>query len=473
MLIDTTCCSAEEITLNYHVARFRSGWSSGLLRSTAVTRSFRNLPLLRFHGLVVVPMRAYSVGMNSSSTVTPAEAKRRERDRNLVARVLCAPAESTAMSRELFFEHFERIEKRLQRRLRDRGLKYDEGCDYYNSIIDRIYERVYAPNSLKKAVEDFDADQGPLVAWLLGRVVFAIRDWLKTSQATPSRLFQTDSEPLADDSLTEPQSPNDFVLARALHRMTAAQRACTVLRLFPARPLIADDLVAIAEASRRISEELKNDIAELLNQYEGRKDSEEIGEDERDAIAEEFRRISEELKNDIAELLNQHEGQKDSEETGEDESNDTRENDESIGIREKNLTGELAIWHSKRSHQQRLYRRYRHELLASGTTENELAELEQRAGRRTQEEILAHYNVSTQEYGESQDCQQARLRFEYCCHEIIRCERRLENLTTEYAGAPSVDLLSYVVIAAILGSTVEKVTAHLNRARKHIEEEEN
>lgn len=338
------------------------------------------------------------------------------------------------MSRELFFEHFERIEKRLQRRLRDRGLKYDEGCDYYNAVIDRIYERVYAPDSLRKAIEDFDADRGPLVVWLLGRVVFAIQDWLKTSQAVQSRLFQTDSEPVADDSLTERQSPNDSVLARALHRMSTAQRACTVLRLIPARPPIADDLVAIAEASGRIPEEVKNDIAELLIQYEVRKDSEEIGEDESD---------------------------------------DTCENDDSIGAREKNLTSELAIWHSKRSHQQRLYRRYRHELLVSGATENELVELEQRAGRRTQEEILAHYNVSTQEYGGSQNGQQARLRFEYCCHEIIRCERRLEKLTTEYAGAPSVSLLSYEVIAAILGSTGGKVTAHLNRARKHIEDEEN
>ena len=360
---------------------------------------------------IVNPARA----MNQSATTECENDQGSQRDRRLVRQIRDDPDLRQAISRELFFEHFARIERTIQRRLCLHGLSPETDSNEYNSVFEAVHERVYAAQSLLKAVKNFDPEKGRLETWLLGRVVFVIRDWLKSARHVRSWQWPNKSAQLADES--DPPSVEDepSVLEEALRKMSAPQRAGTVLRLVLVRDLGDDDFLTISQVAGRNLEAVHEQINALVQQCSG----------------------------------------------------------DELGIRENKLLTELSCWQSRRSHRQRLYDWYRKALLEYGESDGELTALQERGDKRTQESIRLEYRTFPATGIKNRATFRMREQFELCCHDLSVCDRRLRALEQEYKKARMVPLLSYENIADVLCSTVAKVTAYLHRARIHLEEEQN
>ena len=350
--------------------------------------------------------------MSDERELTPEERERIERDRQMVAHIRGNPELPEDSAKELFFRHFDWIEAIIRRRLRLHGMSYDAGSEHYNDVFNSVYDRVYAPHAMPNAVRRFDPEKGSLEAWLLGRVVFVVRDWLKSSRGKNTQTTSLESEPAATPCEPPDSEGGQSCLEDGLAEMTAPQRASTVLRLLPARPPTDQDIEVIGEVTERDRQEIKKEI---------------------DALGKQFRT-------------------------------------ESPGVREQRLSDVLALWHMRRMHLRRLHKHYRTELLKSGQNDTMLDALEKRGVGTTQENIRSHYRATKPPGRRSQASHKLQERFELCCRDLARCEQRLEEVYAEYCGAPTTLLLSYDKIADILGSSVTKVNAYLNRARKKIEE---
>jgi len=336
-----------------------------------------------------------------------------DRDHEIAERIRGRQKADEATARELFFDHFDRLEGVIRRRLCHGGLNYDDGSEHYNAVFAVVYEKVYSPDALPRSVADFDAERGGLANWLLNRAGFVIQDWLKANRRRRVVSYTSQHmEPAAEDPdpAAEPSGPNVF--EEALLALTPPQRACAALRVLPARLPTEGDVEAMSECSGRPVGDLQSDIAEVQQQR-------------RDA---------------------------------------------SVGQRQWELEAELTAWHMRRGHQGRMYERLRQRLRELGEAESVLDQLKADGSKSTHEQIQQKYRRLRAKGAIGHRRLSLRERLETCCRELERCSRRLDQLGRQYAGAGALALLEYAEIARILGSTEQKVTAYLHRARQRIEQ---
>ncbi len=320
------------------------------------------------------------------------------------------PSPVADLARELFFEHFSALERTAQRILCRHGFEYDAHTAHYNTVFDLIYHRVYAPEALPDAVERFDPDRGPLFGWMLRRVDYEVRNWASRHAGERSTEFVGSIMPPVDPDTTFPNAETP-VFDRALAGMTAAQRACTVLRVLPVRDPTPDDLDAIFQTAAKPADVMLPRLAEAAARNQG-------GE---------------------------------------------------LGIRQQDLLDEMARCHALREHHGRRERYFRTQLAVEGLTDSDLEELRLRALAESQREILLRYQPPPgRRLGRIDRLKKV---FEWSCHEARRLAGRLERLADELAGAEVVPLLSYQQIADLLGTTVARVNSCLHRARERIEVE--
>lgn len=335
---------------------------------------------------------------------------------NAVARIVNDPAARNEAARELFFLYFDRVERTIQRRLALRGLSYDPASEHYGRVFDFVYRRVFSPGVIAGAVANFDIATGPLAGWLLRRVDFAVRDWLKSVRVDRAAVTSVDPSQLDGTHgaarQAEERADAGVGIDEALHQLSPTQRACTILRILPVRPLRADELSLLEQVSERPREEWESQLREMIGLTPA----------------------------------------------------------DSTGMREQELLSEIADWMAWQRCQREVSRRLRQALIEeTRATERDFNELEQRAQNQTADAIRRDTRSLQERPAKERRHSVLRQQYALCCHELYRCTRRLAELRREYAAARPVTLVSYEQIAAILGKSVASVTTHLHESRVRIE----
>lgn len=347
---------------------------------------------------------------------SPVSAGNSGQELKIIAQIANDPAARAESARELFFLYFDRIERTIQRRLSFRGLPYDPASEHYGRVFDFVHRRVFSPESIAAAIAGFNPEIGPLAGWLLRRVDFAVRDWLKTvrfdraavSSVDPAQVENAPGPTIRSANASDPQEG----IEETFNQLSPTQRACSILRILPVRPLNQNDLSLLVQVSGRPREELELQVRDISN-------SQPV---------------------------------------------------DPAGMREQQLLSEMAEWTSWQRCQQDLSRRLRTFLIAElHLTESSLCELEQRAQHQTAGEIRGELQGLRDQPPNKRRNSVLQSHFSLCCHELYRCQRRLAELRKEYAAARPLLLLSYEQIASILGKSVASVTTHLHESRLRME----
>lgn len=319
-------------------------------------------------------------------------------------------AEQTA--RQLFFELFDFIERSIQSRLCDRGLAYDATSEHFNDVFDYVLERIFTPQSMAAALERYAAEKGALATWIQNRVVYVIRDWLKSRHRSH---IQPQVKELAEDVAAGAQnivmSDADSVVERALESMTGAQRASMALLLLRVRSLRDDDIAAVAEVSGCSREQIVKEV------------------------------------NDLA----------------------STQHVEALGQREKKLHAELQLRHVQRIGLVRRKMALRQRLMRFHLDEANLLQIETDAENATLQEIHEKYSREIAASGKKSTQMAIQRQFELCCHDAALTARRLNKLQKEESSRTIAPLLSYAEVAEVLRCSIARVNGYLHRARVCLE----
>jgi DNA-directed RNA polymerase specialized sigma24 family protein len=319
----------------------------------------------------------------------------------------CAPE---ASARALFLRLFAGIERAIQRRLALCSLAYDAGCEHYNTVFETVFDRVFAPQALPNAIADFDPALGSLDQWLLRRVDFVVRDWLRAVRARhgvqvaslPERTVRPATD-ASDESLAA-------AIEQAICALSSAQRACTVVRVLPARPITGDDLRVMAEFSGRAERQLHVELGRLGSSF-------------------------------------------------------------SLPPAERspNPADEQARWHARLATTIQLRDALRRQLALAGLDESQLIDAEERGRCDTQEGIRARYKGHVTGGRPHAGVSRWLERLELCSRDIERCRDRLTRISHQIARERDFELPTYAQIASLLQKTEASVTLHLHDARRRIE----
>jgi DNA-directed RNA polymerase specialized sigma24 family protein len=354
--------------------------------------------------------------MTTRGERAPVSTGNSELELQAVARLSDDGAARADAARDLFFLYFERIERTIQRRLCLRGLAYDAASEHYGRVFDFVHRRVFSPDAIAATVSGFDPQAGSLAGWLLRRVDFAVRDWLKTARLDRAAVNSVDPAQL--DGPRGAGTPADVALEpaagidAAFDQLSPAQRACSVLRVLTVRTLTPSDL-------------------SLVEQVSGRP---------RDELAALLRDMADSVPADPA------------------------------GMREQELLADISDWMSWQKCQQQLYGHLRNALCdESAATEHELSELEEQACNQTAESLRQQIAAFRERPAHERRRGLLAAQFQLCARELHRCRRRLAELRREYAAARPFVLVSYEQIALILNKSVASVTTHLHESRVRIE----
>lgn len=343
-------------------------------------------------------------------------------DEELIEQIQQGGAALQPAARSLFFDLYEVIDERLTSRLIVSGLDYQEGTEYYNSIFEFVFQRVFSDRAIQKAVAGFDPSKGSLRNWILNRVTWAAREWIKRNVATVKRSHTISmnrapahfDSPVEVDSTVEMESTGNEdsmrVLDASLAKMTPPQRASVLLRLACVRPLSESDVQLIADVSERGVKEVAAEVELLIDS---------------DA-------------------------------------------DHNAWSRNTNSDNALEICFSDLRYH-RKQRAYYQRKLSELSPHLPFEEIDRTARKMTLEE-LDDDELQDLDCGEM-DRQQLRWlrQFAKSCRAVSNGERRIERLRARNQTSKQVVLLEYDEIARILRRTTGQINGYLHRAKECID----
>ena len=155
-----------------------------------------------------------------------------------------------------------------------------------------VNDKVFTLKTLREAAEKFDSEQGNWYAWVLERVIWAIKDCIRANtkewqpfetglaEQTPSDSQAIEETPAADATSPAPD-PVSLRLEAGLAKLSDLQRAVWTLRYCRIRELQKLDLAAMRKVSQRTQSELKSLIAQLHKELKSEEETDRIRQTEK------------------------------------------------------------------------------------------------------------------------------------------------------------------------------------------------